>query len=192
MSNSLDCAFIFCSHGWEGWVVVYIQTEQICNAVIQISAKTGTMHQYTRPSDPWGSPLSSISRQNQSFFCHWNYHRISPLTSKSVSSIPPSALPHGIPLADGNYSYWLFSQVLEQAQTNGNIKIQGTFSASGASHKNSCVAWGNCSANSGERKSQTLAELCWDCKIFMCKQSWSNLLHPKCHSCQVWFWTTVG
>lgn len=29
---------------------------------------------------------------------------ISPLTSKSVSFILPSALPHGIPLADGNYS----------------------------------------------------------------------------------------
>lgn len=38
------------------------------------------------------------------FFCHWNYHVIRPLTSKSVSFILPSALPHDIPLAGDNYS----------------------------------------------------------------------------------------
>lgn len=119
-------------------MAVYTLTEQICNAVIQISAKTGLMYQYTRSSDPQDSPLPSISRQNQSFVCYRNYHMISPLTSKSVSFILHSALPHGMPLADGNYN--LTDSFLEQAQTNGNIKIRGTLSASGASHKSNCVA----------------------------------------------------
>lgn len=128
MSNSLDCAFIFCSHGWEGWVVVYTQTEQIYNAVIQISAKTGTMHQYTRSSDPWGSPLSSISRQNQSFFFHWNYHMISPLTSKSISFTLPSAFPHGLPLADGNYSLTdSFLRSLSKHRQMGISRFRGQF-----------------------------------------------------------------
>lgn len=47
----------------------------------------------------------SISRQNWSFFSHWNYNMISPLTSKPVSFTLPSALLHGIPLADSSYSF---------------------------------------------------------------------------------------
>jgi len=45
LNHSLDCAFIFHSQCCEEQVVVYTWTEQIRDAAIHISAKTGTRYQ---------------------------------------------------------------------------------------------------------------------------------------------------
>lgn len=56
------------------------------------------------PVHLWGSPLAKYFKTDLVIFNHRNYRMISPLTSKPVSFILPSALPHGIPLVNGNYS----------------------------------------------------------------------------------------
>lgn len=53
---------------------------------------------------------------------------ISPLTSKSISFTLPSALPHGLPLADGNYSLTdSFLRSLSKHRQMGISRFRGQF-----------------------------------------------------------------